>query len=357
MLDFYLCPICQKGSLSSTADAMKCGNCATDFPVFMGIVDFRDEKNDSTEAFSYDDDRQVAKILQDAFPFTTTFNELYDLYKYVRSTGKAPGELPAPHEMLKSQGIQPRLMSSEQLAHGPAILQRVEEHLESTSFKKPNDGIALEDGAGLGFYVDGFSKKFKQVFVIDFSLSYLVLSQAIIRERKLENVKLLCGTVEKLPFTNDTFDFLHSNNVIEHVTDQEALVAEAKRVLKPGALMFMRSPNRYSAYFEPHFRLPFFGFFPKPLSRLIIKRMQNRDISTIQLPSLGELTQMIRSDYGDNYHISFIPRSLKDTVNGGFIRRMFISLFVSKLTGGAANFVFNKLLLGVMPYHTVLAKK
>ena len=47
-----------------------------------------------------------------------------------------------------------------------------------------------------------------------------------------------------LPFENNSIDVLVTFQVIEHIDDDHAFVAEIHRVLKPGGKLFMTTPNR-----------------------------------------------------------------------------------------------------------------
>lgn len=47
----------------------------------------------------------------------------------------------------------------------------------------------------------------------------------------------------ELPIANDTYDLVHSNQVIEHVNDVDAFVAEVFRVLKPGGWAVISTEN------------------------------------------------------------------------------------------------------------------
>jgi ubiquinone/menaquinone biosynthesis C-methylase UbiE len=52
------------------------------------------------------------------------------------------------------------------------------------------------------------------------------------------------GDVRALPYGDDTFDVATCFEVIEHVDDQAATLAELARVLAPGGLLLLSSPNR-----------------------------------------------------------------------------------------------------------------
>lgn len=65
----------------------------------------------------------------------------------------------------------------------------------------------------------------------------------------------------KLPFDDDSFDFVVSASVVEHVFELEAMFREIHRVLKSGGVSFHTFPSRYHLPFEPHTRVPFGGVF------------------------------------------------------------------------------------------------
>ena len=325
----------------------------------LGIIDFRDAEIDKTEGFSIAADRLVAYQLSIVFDKVATFNDLYDIYKLL--SNRNLNEESTKEDIIKQLHIKhnsnQKYLSDSQLAHGKAILDKIENYVSETTHQMPSNTFALENGCGLGLFIDGFSAHFKKLVVLDFSLSYLVLAKKIVEERMLDNVTLVCESVERLPFKAETFDFVHSNNVIEHVSNQKALFAEAKRVLKSKALFFVLSPNRFSAYYEPHFRIPFYGFIPKFIRREIIWVWQHRNVDDISLLSLSELRAMASDQFGENIFVSFIPRYLTYTLTGGYIRDLLVESLNSKILGPLANLLINRLLLGLMPYHVVLCFK
>ena len=356
---FLACPRCNSGSLREEVGGIICNGCERTYPTILGIVDFRDAEIDKTAAFSIVDDRRLAEQLSIIFNKVPTFNALCDTYKLLKQNvgTVVSAEDINIEELFANQVINTGRLSEVQLAHGRAILEKLSEYISTAPHGMPPNNMALENGCGLGLFIDGFAAHFKELVVLDFSLCYLVLAKKIIEERSLVNVTLICGSVECLPFKNDTFDFIHSNNVIEHVFDQKALFIEAKRALKTNGLFFVLSPNRFSSYFEPHFRLPFYGFIPKFISRIIIQIWQRRSIDDISLLSLSELRKLVASQFDENFIISFIPRYLNKTITGGFIRNILVGSLNSRILGPATNILVNRILLGLMPYHVVLCFK
>ena len=68
-----------------------------------------------------------------------------------------------------------------------------------------------------------------------------------------------------LPLRSATFDVLVLNHILEHVPAPQRLLDEAWRVLRPGGVCYLATPNRYSLM-EPHYRLPFLSWLPRPLA-------------------------------------------------------------------------------------------
>jgi ubiquinone/menaquinone biosynthesis C-methylase UbiE len=78
---------------------------------------------------------------------------------------------------------------------------------------------------------------------------------------------------QHLPFTDDAFDIVISNHVIEHVGDvkeQAAHLQEIRRVLAPGGSAYIATPSRWQ-FVEPHFRLALLSWLPRRLSDLYVQ--------------------------------------------------------------------------------------
>lgn len=76
-----------------------------------------------------------------------------------------------------------------------------------------------------------------------------------------------------LPFDDGTFDVVISNHVIEHVGRSQSQVrhlAELRRVLAPAGCGYLAVPNRWMIT-EPHYRLAFLSWLPRPLRSRYLK--------------------------------------------------------------------------------------
>ena len=83
-------------------------------------------------------------------------------------------------------------------------------------------------------------------------------------------VRYVKGDGRSLPFADDSFDYVHSSAVLEHVGNdiqQMAFIAEARRVARKG--VFLTTPNRWFPI-EVHTVLPFVHWLPQRLFRRIL---------------------------------------------------------------------------------------
>jgi SAM-dependent methyltransferase len=60
-----------------------------------------------------------------------------------------------------------------------------------------------------------------------------------------ERIRMLCLDVTAMPFADDTFDLVICNHVIEHVPAWKTLARELHRVVRPGGLVYVATPNIY----------------------------------------------------------------------------------------------------------------
>jgi ubiquinone/menaquinone biosynthesis C-methylase UbiE len=81
------------------------------------------------------------------------------------------------------------------------------------------------------------------------------LSQGMIEQARLDlaaaghhGVRLEVGDATRLDFGAATFDKVVCSEVIEHIPDADSAMREVQRVLKPGGLLVLSTPNRRSWY-------------------------------------------------------------------------------------------------------------
>jgi len=66
-----------------------------------------------------------------------------------------------------------------------------------------------------------------------------------IRDEEVGGIKFAECNIESepIPFPDNTFDFVYSKSVLEHVVNTDNFVSEAKRVLKPGGVFIGLTPD------------------------------------------------------------------------------------------------------------------
>jgi SAM-dependent methyltransferase len=98
----------------------------------------------------------------------------------------------------------------------------------------------LEDGCGLGLYVGALRQFTPLVFGLEYDFE-----RAREAGRRYPPSLVVCAAGEALPYPAGSFDVVLSNEVIEHVRDDRAAVAEMVRALRPGGRLVLFCPNRW----------------------------------------------------------------------------------------------------------------
>ena len=89
------------------------------------------------------------------------------------------------------------------------------------------------------------------------------------------------------------------------------MIKEISRVLSNKGLLFLLSPNKNSAYFEPHYGLPFYGFFPLKFRYWYIYKTRKIDCRDVSLLNLKELKNIFYKNFNGDSRVTFLPAKLK----------------------------------------------
>ncbi len=107
-------------------------------------------------------------------------------------------------------------------------------------------GLRLLDvGCGPGTITAGLAKAVApgEVTGMDRAESQLDLAREHAALQGANNAKFVCGSVYELPFADGEFDVVLAHAVFEHLKEPVAALREIHRVLKPGGLAALRSPD------------------------------------------------------------------------------------------------------------------
>ena len=111
------------------------------------------------------------------------------------------------------------------------------------------------------------------------------------RVQKGHALKLSQAVSEQLPFSDGTFDMTLLHEVIEHVQDDRASVAEAVRVLRPGGRVIIFAPNRgwpfetHGFFWSGHYHfgnIPLVPYLPDRLRRRLAPHVRTYTAGSIR---------------------------------------------------------------------------
>ena len=103
----------------------------------------------------------------------------------------------------------------------------------------------LDVGCGAGTDLARFAKGGAIVSGVDLSSSAIDLAKANFAQQGLPG-DLREADGEALPFPDNEFDFVFAHGVVQYTTNDQALVHECRRVLKPGGTAVFQVYNRIS---------------------------------------------------------------------------------------------------------------
>ena len=113
----------------------------------------------------------------------------------------------------------------------------------------------LDFGCGAGTISVGLARAVSpgELHGIDIEESQIDLARSVARVGRRGNATFHVGDVTAMPFEDGFFDVAHCRNVLMHVPDTAAVLAEVKRVLKSGGIIGCREMICGSSFTHPEF--------------------------------------------------------------------------------------------------------
>lgn len=112
----------------------------------------------------------------------------------------------------------------------------------------------LDIACGEGYGSNLLSKTAKSVNGVDIAAT--VIEQAT-KKYNSTNLSFTTGAVENIPFPDQHFDCVVSFETLEHTDQHEQMLAEVKRVLKPGGLLLISTPEKKTYTDKTGYQNPF----------------------------------------------------------------------------------------------------
>lgn len=150
-------------------------------------------------------------------------------------------------------------------------------------------GNILDNGCGVGLYVEHLGSYGGQVFGLEYDFPYA--RQAITRSKLI-----VSAAAEGLPYPDGSFDLALSHEVIEHVQDDAIAIREMVRVLRPKGRLVLFCPNR-GYPFETHgiYWRAKYHFGNIPLVNYLPRRWRNKLAPHVRVYTRKDLKKLFGS--------------------------------------------------------------
>lgn len=122
-------------------------------------------------------------------------------------------------------------------------------------------------------------------------------------------LRFVTGDGRNLPFSDNSFDYVYSHAVIEHVgcyNSQRKFISELCRVAKKG--IFITTPNRWH-FLEFHTGYPLIHLLPTSIYRriyMVTGKRRYSDEEDLNLMSRGDIKKILHDLKITNYNFSFV---------------------------------------------------
>lgn len=118
--------------------------------------------------------------------------------------------------------------------------------------------VALDVGCSAGFIAHELALSGATTIGVDIDAPGIEKAKA----RFGDTVDFRLSSGDHIPLDDESVDLIVFNHIYEHVVSPEAVVADMRRVLKPGGLAYLGLGNRLGII-EPHYELPFLSWLPR----------------------------------------------------------------------------------------------
>ena len=102
-------------------------------------------------------------------------------------------------------------------------------------------GSVLDIGCGAGHGSNMLSKKYKKVYGVDISEEAIEYAK---KNWASDNTEFVVGSAMDIPFPDNSFETVSAFEVFEHLNDWRKFLSEIKRVLMPGGVVYISTPNK-----------------------------------------------------------------------------------------------------------------
>jgi SAM-dependent methyltransferase len=122
------------------------------------------------------------------------------------------------------------------MATGDAEIETVLRHLEAIGLRPDLHGAVLDFGCGVGRLTQSLARRFQSCIGVDISQEMITQANAL---NHYGHCRYVVSATPQLPFADESFSFVYSNIVLQHVPRRFAVnyLRELARVLAPGGVL------------------------------------------------------------------------------------------------------------------------
>ncbi|MFQ5771347.1 MAG: class I SAM-dependent methyltransferase [bacterium] len=182
-----------------------------------------------------------------------------------------------------------------------------------TSIKLIANLKVLDIGCGEGGTALALAHRGANVVALDFNPKRVQkLKQKVVHYNK--HIAVVEGHVEDLRYPNASFDWVILQDVLEHLPNPDRAIKEIRRVLKPGGLVYISTPNRWSPFnfiCDPHWNLPFVAILSRKAVNIFITKIVRREVVVRQdFAALLSLFKLRRLFAPENMELKFVNKKI-----------------------------------------------
>jgi SAM-dependent methyltransferase len=169
----------------------------------------------------------------------------------------------------------------------------------------------LEVGCGAGTDLIQFARNGARVTGVDMAASAIELARKNFALAGL-HADLVAADGEALPFRDRSYDLVYAHGIVQYTGNDRALVAECRRVLKPGGRAIFQVYNRIS--------------WLNALSRLMHVDLEHADAPMLKKYSIGEFRSLLK----EFSRVDIVPERfpVRTRLHGGVKGMLYNTCFV-----------------------------
>jgi len=133
--------------------------------------------------------------------------------------------------------------TGERVVPGNVDPDLLNEHVARYQFARPlvEGRFALDLGCGTGYGAAVLAQSARNVLALDVSPESVAFARSRYRTR---NMEFLVADCRQIPLGSETVDTAVCFEVVEHLAEQQALLEEIRRVLRPDGSLVISTPNK-----------------------------------------------------------------------------------------------------------------